>query len=117
GRLSHAPTAPNVSANAMIAPPCRMLAAVQRSARTASVPRTRSFAASTSSIPISRGKGWRLRISVFMALIGTLFIVRLRADISANDAEFGPRRTAALSTARGDRAQRADRAARLLEET
>src|SRR5262245_28826828 len=57
GRLRNAPIAPSVSANAMMAPPCRMCPEVQRSVRTARRPRIFSFVASRSSTPIRRGKG------------------------------------------------------------
>ena len=53
--FSTVPTAPSVSAKAMIAPPWRMLPAVQRSGRTPSSATTRVGVASTRRTPISPG--------------------------------------------------------------
>src|SRR4051812_15168428 len=50
-RLAKVPTAPSVSANAMMAPPCSTSPVVQRSGRTSSVATTLSAPASTSVIP------------------------------------------------------------------
>jgi hypothetical protein len=55
GRFTSVPTAPNVSANAMYAPPCRMPPAVHRSGRTTISASTRSGASSVMRTPIEPG--------------------------------------------------------------